>query len=409
MCDAGSSPTSTVARPTCPQLGDIGGDLSADATREWRAFHEDCRHRGGTLVTWSRSRPSFRRRRPAHARRVRQRDPRGGRPPEEVIVVTEGGGPAAARNDGVDDATGDVVVFVDADVLPHRTRSPAPSRLRGRIRRWLRSSAPTTTCRRSQASSRSFGTSCTTTFTSRAPARRRRSGPASGRSAPTRFRGAAGSTPTATRAFGRGHRPRHRLTRAGQIPLDPQLQGTHLKAWTLRRWCAPTCGGAACRGSRSVRAPEHSRDAQPRLATPSERGRRAADGVAAAHALAGPRIGGRRGPRPPGRASHVLLSSPPGPARCYLRAARPAPHHAPAASAARSSALAAMAALPRLRRLRAIARRLGERDLGELVDAPPPSRVRRPRCSPTRRRTSVPSTRFSVARIAVHIEWSWLL
>jgi len=40
-------------------------------------------------------------------------------PPEQIVVVTEGGGPAAARNAGVDDATSDVVVFVDADVLPH--------------------------------------------------------------------------------------------------------------------------------------------------------------------------------------------------------------------------------------------------------------------------------------------------
>jgi glycosyltransferase involved in cell wall biosynthesis len=40
-------------------------------------------------------------------------------PPEEIYVITEGGGPAEARNAGVEDAKGDVVVFVDADVLPH--------------------------------------------------------------------------------------------------------------------------------------------------------------------------------------------------------------------------------------------------------------------------------------------------
>jgi cellulose synthase/poly-beta-1,6-N-acetylglucosamine synthase-like glycosyltransferase len=41
-------------------------------------------------------------------------------PPEEVIVAEQGVGPAAARNDGARQATGDVLVFVDADVLPHR-------------------------------------------------------------------------------------------------------------------------------------------------------------------------------------------------------------------------------------------------------------------------------------------------
>jgi Glycosyl transferase family group 2 len=39
--------------------------------------------------------------------------------PEEVIVVTEGATPAAARNSGASQATGDVLVFVDSDVLPH--------------------------------------------------------------------------------------------------------------------------------------------------------------------------------------------------------------------------------------------------------------------------------------------------
>ena len=42
-------------------------------------------------------------------------------PPEEVVVVDECElpGPAAARNDGAHRATGDILVFVDADVLPH--------------------------------------------------------------------------------------------------------------------------------------------------------------------------------------------------------------------------------------------------------------------------------------------------
>lgn len=43
-------------------------------------------------------------------------------PPEELIVVTDAHapGPAAARNEGARRASGDVLVFVDADVVPRR-------------------------------------------------------------------------------------------------------------------------------------------------------------------------------------------------------------------------------------------------------------------------------------------------
>jgi GT2 family glycosyltransferase len=46
---------------------------------------------------------------------------RAAEPADEVIVVDKapGPGPAAARNAGAERAKGDVVVFVDADVLPH--------------------------------------------------------------------------------------------------------------------------------------------------------------------------------------------------------------------------------------------------------------------------------------------------
>jgi hypothetical protein len=41
-------------------------------------------------------------------------------PPEQTIAVTDGGLPGDARNTGAAQATQDVIVFVDADVLPHR-------------------------------------------------------------------------------------------------------------------------------------------------------------------------------------------------------------------------------------------------------------------------------------------------
>ena len=54
--------------------------------------------------------------------------------PDEVVVVDEASqpGPAAARNEGAERATGDLIVFVDADVLIH---ADALARIRSRFER----------------------------------------------------------------------------------------------------------------------------------------------------------------------------------------------------------------------------------------------------------------------------------
>src|SRR4051794_34507244 len=59
---------------------------------------------------------------PAHLARCLAALAGGERRPDETIVVTEpaGASPAEARNAGAGRAAGDVLVFVDADVLVHR-------------------------------------------------------------------------------------------------------------------------------------------------------------------------------------------------------------------------------------------------------------------------------------------------
>lgn len=83
--------------------------------------HEDCRHRAGYVIaampTLTAVIPATNE--PPTLAACLAAIERADDGPEQVIVVTEGGGPAAARNAGAQDATGDVLVFVDADVLPH--------------------------------------------------------------------------------------------------------------------------------------------------------------------------------------------------------------------------------------------------------------------------------------------------
>ncbi len=158
-------------------------------------------------------------------------------PPEEVVVVDECElpGPAAARNDGAHRASGDILVFVDADVLPHADAFE-------RIRRAFESSpeliavfgsyddAPEATGTVSsfrnllhhhvhqQAAGRA------TTFWAGLGAVRRDA-----------FLDVGGFDPSGTeRRRSRTSSSAYRLARVGEIRLDPLLLGTHLKRWTLR-------------------------------------------------------------------------------------------------------------------------------------------------------------------------------
>jgi GT2 family glycosyltransferase len=157
-------------------------------------------------------------------------------PPDQLIVVEEGGGPADARNCGAADASGDVLVFVDADVVVHADAF-------GRIRRAfeedpglaaLFGSYDDTPADPGTVSTfrnllhhhvHQQGAGAATTFWAGLGAVRRDAfGAVGGFDADRYPRPSVEDIDLGVRLTAAGHR----------IELDPAIQGTHLKAWTLR-------------------------------------------------------------------------------------------------------------------------------------------------------------------------------
>jgi GT2 family glycosyltransferase len=155
--------------------------------------------------------------------------------PEEVIVVEEGGGPADARNRGAARAGGDVLVFVDADVVVHRD---AFSRIRQAFETDSALAAlfgsydddPSDPGTVSQFRNllhhhvHHEGAGPTTTFWAGLGAVRRDLFEAIGGFDAERYRvPSVEDIDLGTRLTAADHR----------ILLDPSVQGTHLKAWSL--------------------------------------------------------------------------------------------------------------------------------------------------------------------------------
>lgn len=156
--------------------------------------------------------------------------------PDEVIVVEEpaGSGPAAARNEGAARATGDVLVFVDADVLVHDDaldRIRAAMGARPELVGLLGSYDDRVVTRGLVAGFRNL---------LHHVVHQRSAGPAAtfwaGLGAVRRDAFAAAG------GFDAGRYPRPsiedvelggRLAALGPLELDPAVQGTHCKEWTL--------------------------------------------------------------------------------------------------------------------------------------------------------------------------------
>jgi GT2 family glycosyltransferase len=158
-------------------------------------------------------------------------------PPEELIVVTEPplAGPAAARNDGARRATGDLLVFVDADVLVHADaferiraafeRDPALTAVFGSYDDAPEDAGAVSGFRNLlHHHVHQSGEGAATTFWAGLGAVRGEAFAASGGFDSERY-------PTASiEDIELGVRM---ATAGGQLRLDPEIQGTHLKRWTL--------------------------------------------------------------------------------------------------------------------------------------------------------------------------------
>ena len=157
--------------------------------------------------------------------------------PDEVVVIDacELPGPAAARNAGAHRATGDILVFVDADVLPH---ADAFERIRNAFQ-----SSPELTAVFGSYDDEPEAPGIVSSFRNllHHHVHQQAAGPAT-----TFWAGLGAVRRDVFLRVGEFDSERYptasiedielgvRLARIGELRLDPQLLGTHLKRWTLR-------------------------------------------------------------------------------------------------------------------------------------------------------------------------------